>query len=66
MMKIRQKSLSPPRWAGDDSIIGLEIGISFQCQTTQTDSQYIRYTAANVLRSTTPCTSEGHWLMYAW
>ena len=31
-----------------------------------TDSYYIRHTAANVLKSTTPCTSEGHWLMCAW
>ena len=33
---------------------------------TQPDSHYIRYTAASVMKSTTPCTSKAHWLMCAW
>ena len=31
---------------------------------TQTDSHYIRYTAASVLKSTTVSTPEGYWLMF--
>ena len=33
---------------------------------TQTDSHYIRYTAATAVRSTTSSTSEGYCLMCAW
>ena len=41
--------------------------ITYQGQvSTQPVSHYIRYTAANALKSTTPCTPEGHWLMCAW